>query len=138
MDKIIWDESFSVGNEILDNQHQNILRMINELIDNRQSNISSEKVTNILDDLMLYVRQHIDYEEVILEQLDYPEFSQHKSSHLLLQEQLAELMYGASEQVLSHGQYDDNIPKEVLEFLMCWWQKHILVEDMKYKSLFVG
>ena len=138
MDKIIWDESFSVGNETLDNQHQNILRMINELIDNQQSNISSEKVTNILDDLMLYVRQHIDYEEVILEQLDYPEYSQHKSSHLLLQEQLAELMYGASEQVLSHGKYDDNIPKEVLEFLMCWWQKHILVEDMKYKFLFVG
>ena len=138
MDKIIWDESFSVGNETLDNQHQNILRMINVLIDNQQSNISSEKVTNILDDLMLYVRQHIDYEEVILEQLDYPEYSQHKSSHLLLQEQLAELMYGASEQVLSHGKYDDNIPKEVLEFLMCWWQKHILVEDMKYKFLFVG
>lgn len=127
MDKITWSEEFSVGDASLDSQHLYIIDLINRIIDCQNRPSHSDLIISTLSEINNYSRYHLEYEEALLERLDYPEFNEHKALHFEYLEKTSDLSSKAQN-------FDKNVTDEILEFLKDWWLNHILVEDMKYKS----
>ena len=130
MRKISWHDSFSVGVTKLDEHHQHLAHLINQLYDCIPNSSESEKVVDILSALIEYARYHFSHEEGYMEAHDFPQFEQHRIEHIQFCEVVAETCYGATIGIIGLD--------ELHKYLTNWWTNHILYEDMLYKPFFVS
>ena len=129
MEKIIWNESFSVGIPLLDSQHMELIRMINKLIGAKDVRVNSEAISDTLLNMTNYAIFHFKTEEDYLREHGYPEFESHKKEHTGFRKQTLTFCTDTMA-------YKDSIPDEILTFLKDWLLHHILVSDMQYKEFF--
>ena len=125
--KIEWNESFSVGVRRLDEQHKQILAMINQLVEAAPVDVHSEIISELLGRLTAYARQHFETEEELLDLHGYPELAEQKAEHREYRFAVAGLCADAM-------RHEGSVPKDLLRFLKDWWEHHILESDMKYRS----
>lgn len=129
VNKFSWSANYSVGNEVLDRQHKQILDLcvqIREL--NPGDGAYSERLHDILNEMSVYAINHFKTEEALLGQVGYPYMVEQKQEHFDYQEGLTNLLMESMTGVPD---------KEKLRvFLEDWWIDHILLSDMKYKSYF--
>ena len=130
MEKIDWNPSFSVGVEVLDKQHKQIIDMINLLRSNFKVDVHSETVSELLTRLTNYASDHFATEEQLLEKYRYPELTVQKEAHKAYRMKVIAL----AENTLSHKA---SVPEELLQFLGDWWVNHILKTDMRYRPFFM-
>lgn len=123
---IEWNEGMSVGVEDLDNDHQVLIDLINQLAaaENRQDRINLEAV---LDELVDYTVFHFEKEEQYMEGADYPALASHKRTHAVLTEQVLAIRRRVVEGRQS------GLGDEVLDFLSRWLREHILQADALYR-----
>jgi hemerythrin len=131
MNKISWTDKFSVGYESLDNQHMKIIQLINTLIDHRDMPINSEVMEDIIGELLKYSSQHLEYEENLLQSLEYPEYQEHKKLHA----EYVETIAGYTIEAINTKVIKTPV---FLNFLKYWWAEHILKEDMKFKPFLIA
>ncbi|GBD88232.1 bacteriohemerythrin [bacterium BMS3Abin03] len=129
MEKIIWDESFSVGIQEIDEQHKELVRMINKLIGREDISVDSETISDILNEMTQYAGYHFQTEEQYMIEYDYPDYLSHKKQHTEFKKKTVAFC-------LDTMSYKETIPKEILTYLKTWLVHHILKVDMKYKSFF--
>ncbi len=127
MQKIIWDESFSVGVKDLDGQHEQIINVINLLITSPDRSVRSEAISEALNRLTRYSKAHFHSEEAFLAEHHYPDLQAQKDSHVIFIRQVTKLC-------LETMAYRTDVPGALLTFLRQWWIDHILNEDMKYRA----
>lgn len=127
MEKIYWDSSYNTGIRTLDDQHKQIVGLINLLLSKPDADVRSEVMSDALTRLTYYGRKHFEAEEQILEEHNYPELAQQKSEHKAYRIKIAQ----TCQETMLHK---DSAPKELLQFIRNWWSHHILESDMKYKS----
>lgn len=127
MDKLKWSDEWSVGNRLLDDQHREIIRIINLLIENRDEAVTSEIISDALNDLTQFASQHFKSEEKILADVSYPEYDQQKIQHRDFRLKLVQFCTATSEHVAG-------VPEALLQWLSSWWYKHIHEEDLLYKD----
>jgi hemerythrin len=73
----------------IDQQHQELVNMLNRLNDAVKNNESREDIYRIIDDVISYTRFHFATEERLMVQSGYPEIEWHKDKHKqLIQEAL--------------------------------------------------
>jgi hemerythrin len=125
MQKILWHDSFSVGVAKLDQHHQHLAHLINQLSDCIPCSNQTEKVVDILSALIEYAKYHFRHEEGYLKAHDYPQFEQHRIEHIQFCEVVAETCYGATIGIIGIN--------DLYNYLSLWWTNHILYEDMLYK-----
>ncbi|HJW73769.1 MAG TPA: bacteriohemerythrin [Geothrix sp.] len=126
MEKIIWNDSFSVGVAKLDGQHKRITEIINLLMDEPKDGFDSRTVEQILNQLTEYVHNHFETEEKILADLGFPDLHLQHEEHKEFRLELADLCMQAI-----HGYA--SIPANLNLYLREWWVDHILVKDMQYR-----
>lgn len=119
---VTWKDYYSVGDETLDTQHQQILDIINDLYDAMQQGVDYEAVARLLDRLVQYTVNHFHCEEECLLAHNYPELTQHKVLHDAMRQRTMGLREHAG---LVTG-------RDLLVFLKEWWCNHIQEEDKKY------
>ena len=129
MEKIIWNESFSVGIPLLDSQHMELIRIINKMIDAKDVKVGSETISEILLSMTNYAMFHFKTEEDFLREHGYPEFESHKKEHTGFRKQTLSFCMDTMDN-------KNTIPDEILAFLKDWLLHHILVSDMQYKEFF--
>lgn len=88
---IEWNSSLSVGVEELDNQHKELFRQINELIDACHKGKGPEAVGEVLTFLDSYVRLHFGTEENYMRKYDFPGFEEHRLQHQEFMANLSEV-----------------------------------------------
>lgn len=125
MKKIEFSEELSSGETVIDAQHKQLIKILNNLISDPQISIHSEFFSEILNDLMIYSQQHFDYEETLLEKYDYPHIEEHKKEHNEFLENLAEIIESVVED-------DYTAPKVLTHYLYAWVSKHLIESDQKY------
>jgi len=130
MDTIVWRDEYSVGVVSLDEQHKTIVQLINRLIEHCEENVNSEIISDIFNEMTKYIKQHLEYEESLLKENNYPDLIEHVASHTKYIEEIAQISY----RIMQH---DSKVPVELLLFLNTWWEEHILIEDQKYSSCLV-
>ena len=126
MEKITWDESFSVGVRVLDAQHKQIVIIVNTLIEMNEAKVDSEIISDTLTKMTKYASDHFEREEQYMLEYGYPEYSIQKSNTRNLRKTVDFCMETMAHKV--------TVPTEIFSYLKLWWMNHILQEDMKYKS----
>ena len=129
MEKIIWDESFSVGVRNLDAQHKQIVIMVNTLIEMSDTKVDSEIISDTLTKMTKYAIDHFEREEQYMLEYSYPEYSAQRKQH----QEFKIKTVGFCMETMAHKV---TVPTEIFTYLRSWWTNHILKEDMKYKKYF--
>lgn len=127
MSKLEWSDSYSVGVPRLDAQHKVLIRIINQLEEERRT---GGLIVAVFAELRRYVKEHFMDEEVMLEAAGYADLEEHKVGHRQFEEWLTsiEMVYN------SGGASAYYIAESVHEFLKDWLITHILAKDMAYKE----
>ncbi len=127
MSRLEWSESYSVGVARLDAQHKVLIRIINQLEDERRT---GGLIVSVFAELRRYVREHFRDEEMMMQAAGYDDLEAHKQGHRQFEEWLTsiEMVYN------SGGTSAYYIAESVHEFLKDWLITHILAKDMAYKE----
>lgn len=81
MYNVEFDESLVTGNEMIDEQHKELIGKIQDLL--RSCEKGSEKATAVkmLNYLATYTDYHFKEEEKLQEEIEYPGIKEHKEKH---------------------------------------------------------
>ena len=125
-----WKEKYSVRIKSIDDQHKELVRLINELNNAMLYEKGRSVIGKIIEGLVSYTVYHFDYEEKLMKQCNYPDFHNHKKFHTSLINTIKEFKkdFDSGEKELS---------KEVMEFLKSWLVEHIMGIDQKYSELMI-
>jgi hemerythrin len=128
---IQWNDTYSVQVAELDQQHQRLIALINELHEAMQQGKGKDALHNTLDGLVSYTVVHFRAEEKYFEKFGYPETRSHKLEHTMFEKQIADF-----KQDFTAGKLGVSI--SVLNFLRDWLMNHIKGTDKKYSQFFNG
>lgn len=124
MSFILWRSSFSVGNELIDNQHKMLIDIINRLYTGINKKDTQLKMQEIFNELVEYTKYHFNAEEELMMQNGYLHMTQHKKIH-------QEFVNKVNTLKLNNILTDDKLKMEVFKFLKSWLTDHIMSEDKK-------
>lgn len=124
-----WQDEFSVGIELIDEQHRWLVDVTNSLHQEMSlPTLNRALVGDILDGLMTYTVNHFIVEEELFTRHDYPQRVAHKAMH----DHLTKVVLG----ILTDFERGMEVQEAVLELLKNWLTHHILKEDRAYIPFF--
>jgi hemerythrin len=125
MNFIDWDESFSVGIDLIDKQHQKLFDTINNYHNEHSDTEES------LSKLLAYIDFHFSTEEDFFKKFDYEDTIEHTAQHLRYKDEINSLY------TKYHYRNDDEtIRAELEEFIRNWITHHIKIADKQYTKCF--
>jgi len=129
MDFFKWKDTYSVQNTLIDNQHKEIIRILNCL-----NNAFIEKKTDsvvevVINDLIEYTKIHFKTEEDIFKEIDYKFNEEHIEEHNLFITQVAEFK-------ARFKRNNSALTIQIMNFLRKWLISHILDSDQNYIDAF--
>jgi len=131
MSLIKWDESFSVGVKEIDQQHQKMVAILNEVYKMvSANNYSDSGIKEILKELTDYADYHFSTEEKYFWQFDYDKTASHIEVHNDYRKRVDEM----KEQYNSQPRHDILVDLSI--FLNGWWIWHINHSDKEYTQCF--
>jgi hemerythrin-like metal-binding protein len=125
---VAWDQSLSVGINVIDEHHRYLFDLTNDLFDVVKAKRGAREVARILKALDQYARVHFRAEERMMESHSYAALDQQLHQHEKFENKLK-------------GFYDElhrnplTTPFDVLIYLRDWLIQHIRVEDAKLSEL---
>jgi len=126
---IKWDDKYSVGISIIDDEHKEFIAMINKAVAIKENNSNPEEVREILYEMIKYALKHFATEETYMKKFNFPEFQLHRNEHL----DFADKTFANLNKVIMG---DFQIANEILEYLKQWLVNHIQETDRKYIECF--
>jgi hemerythrin len=125
-DSVVWDDSFSVGFEPIDNQHKELVKMTNDLFESCKQKAADADAAFLrtIKRAVDYARNHFSDEERYMLQADYPNLNEHRKQH---DDFMATVLKAMQEFKSEH-----TAPIEMARFLKQWLLNHIAVTDKKY------
>lgn len=129
---IQWSEAMSVGHDLIDEDHKNLVRMINRLFGAVMAEQPHAVVNRVLNDLVDYTVYHFKREEVLMERYAYPDAPAHCKAHRdligMVESCRAKFVSGEAVQLAD----------EIEEFLRDWLVRHILYVDKALADFLSG
>jgi hemerythrin len=122
---IEWKEDFSVGIKKIDEQHKKLVTQLNDLYEAMKAGRGKEALSDVLNELLQYTKEHFLTEESLMKLYNYPEYDAHKQKH----DKMAIHVVQLKEKVDS-GEISS--PRQITEFLKEWLAKHIMGTDKLY------
>lgn len=123
-----WKDSYSVGIDEIDKQHQRLFeigRKLSRLASDFDSS-SKDEVLGIIKELKDYTVYHFRYEELLMQKYNYSGFEDHKAEHDSFVEKLYE------DDLKSADQLSESMVLDMIDFIFIWITGHILQTDRKY------
>jgi hemerythrin-like metal-binding protein len=120
-----WQNDYSVGVKELDEQHQNLLSIINTLLKEQQDELNADKLSSAISTLIHYAYVHFATEERYLLQAHFPDLKQHILEHVSFIMKTLELSLKVKEDTKEQR-------IELLRYLKAWYSLHVLGIDRQY------
>lgn len=76
-----WTEKMAVGHHVIDQQHRELFRRFDDLIEACRQACGKERIVELLGFLDAYVVTHFREEEGMMERCAYPGAEEHKAQH---------------------------------------------------------
>jgi hemerythrin len=129
MNKMKWDESLSIGVELIDEQHKKWIERLGDVQSAIEDHRGMPHVANALDFLVDYTRFHFSTEEKYMSGTGYSELENHRAKHDELKDTLDDLIrdfrdYGVTEK----------LSRAIGTFLDNWLRDHIQVVDQAFAA----
>lgn len=123
-----WDESLSVGIDVIDEHHRYLFDLINDLYDVVINKLGAREVARLVKALDAYAKVHFRSEELMMTHYGYEGITRQKHQHHAFEAKICEFYEELHANPLV-AQFD------VLSYLRDWLVKHILIEDIQLRSL---
>jgi len=136
MPLITWDDSIALNISEIDNQHKQLVNIINEMFDALKDARGNEVIDDILKRLVDYTNYHFMTEERYFDQFRYSESEHHKEEHRYLVEQVNEFKKAYDRGEIKRDGSDSILSVDLWSLLKNWLINHIQVSDKKYAPLF--
>ena len=127
MSKLQWQDSLSVGIELIDRQHKQWIEHFNQAADAVAAHRGAMHITKTLGFLVEYTETHFSTEERHMAASNYAGLDAHKAKHDELRRILADLVQDFEEEGTNH-----KLAEAVDAFLGNWLVKHIQDVDKKF------
>lgn len=122
-----WSQDYSVNIKTIDDQHRELVNILNRLFVAVSKREGDKAIAGILDALVSYTQTHFALEERLMRQAKYKDLEPHMEEHRKLLEQLDQLCK-------KHLVEEKAIYFEMLSFLKTWLKEHIQGVDTKYSA----
>ncbi len=122
-----WLPDYSVNIKAIDEQHRELVNILNRLFVAVSRREGDKVIAGILDALMNYTQTHFALEERLMRQAKYKDIEPHIEEHRKLMAQLDQLCK-------KHLLEEKPIYFEMLSFLKTWLKEHIQGVDTKYSA----
>ncbi|WP_310494705.1 bacteriohemerythrin [Dechloromonas sp.] len=120
-----WDDNFNTGLPTVDEQHRNLVRLLNLLAGHVAFKSHELTLDRLFDELAEYAVYHFESEEAIWREylLDDPGEAAHRKTHVAFVQEVARMRQGLASRPLME------VAEETLGFLARWLASHILETD---------
>ena len=124
---VTWNTRYNTGIQLIDEQHQELFRIVDRLRRQVQDGAERGGVEALLEELVACSERHFATEETIMGQFGYPDLAQHVSEHATMLTSLHELRdkFQENQQVLA---------LMVPTFMEGWLKHHISDGDFGFVS----
>lgn len=125
MSNFNWRREFSIGIREMDDQHVELISIINSIHTLLGEGQGRERLGELLDKLIKYADNHFADEERLMKKHGYPDYEEHRGKHAAMKGKVVSLMqeYSGGKEAMTYS---------VLDFLQGWLTKHIMETDRKY------
>jgi hemerythrin len=130
VEKIEWSNELSVQVAEIDDQHKNLITMINELLDAKNKGKEENIISALISKLVDYIDYHFGTEETYMTRFNYSELTSHRNEHRDFIKQVLKFRRDHTEEKVS-------LSEDVLQFLADWFTNHIQGTDKGYSQCFV-
>lgn len=127
VEKQPWKEDFSIGNENVDRDHKEILKIAHSLINLIENGKDNNQFAIILTKMHEYAFRHFQKEENYLRSMEYPNLEAHQKLH-------RDYIYRISKYNMDLISDNPPNPKEVFDYVVDWWENHIQQTDKNYEE----
>lgn len=119
-----WNETLDIGVKDMNNEHKNLLELMNELYDHFNAKASYKVQKGILDKLKDATVEHFEHEEKYMHKIGWDQLPQHQYIHKNLLE-----TFGRHYQKFTESR---TLSDDFFHFLKFWLSAHIQGIDKKY------
>ncbi|EKE03689.1 MAG: hypothetical protein ACD_20C00168G0006 [uncultured bacterium] len=88
-----WSEEMETGIPEIDEQHEKIVKGVNDLYEATKENKSREEIVKLVENLDFYTTIHFDTEEKYMKIYDYNRYNEHKKAHEFFKNTYEEIRY---------------------------------------------
>ena len=120
-----WKSDYSVNISSIDQQHKELLALLNQMYDGLTTQTESGMLKTVLSDLLQHTDNHFKTEERLMLKYRYAGYEAHKMEHQKLIIRVQDLQ---KEVVVGKA----TASVEVLKSFADWLDHHILSEDKQY------
>ena len=120
MPGIVWDESFSVGIELIDEQHKMLIERTNAIAETVEMKRGLEKIMQTLSFMIEYTEFHFSEEEKVMIANDYHKLAEHQKLHEDFKKRLNLMVQDFEEEGATSG-----LSEEITAYLTSWLANHI-------------
>lgn len=120
-----WRKEFSIGVKEMDNQHMELVNIINGIHKVLNEGQGMERLGDMLDRLLKYTDNHFAAEEKLMKKHRCPAYEEHRGKHAAMRKKVLSLIkdFRGGKEAMTYS---------VLNFLQGWLTKHIMETDRKY------
>ncbi len=126
---IKWDDKYSVGISMIDEEHKKFIDIINKAAYVQQYDDSPRAISEMLVEITAYALTHFKTEETYMINFKYYDYKSHKDEH----NNFSKIISNYCKKLIG-GEF--KIIDEILEHLKQWLVNHIQVTDKKYVVCF--
>ncbi|MDL2295055.1 hemerythrin family protein [Ruminococcaceae bacterium OttesenSCG-928-D13] len=124
----MWNDAYKIGIDQIDQQHKQLIGALDDLLKcaNASDAVGGERCRHTMGFLKDYAVNHFAAEEMLQQEIGFPEAREHWEMHQTFRTSLHEMELG-----LIRADYSPEKVREVTDMLTRWWLFHILKEDKK-------
>ena len=127
---MIWNSSYSVKVQKIDDQHHVLFDLLNDLHATMMKGVAQKLTGLLLHKLADYTHTHFTAEEAMMAAANYPELAGHKLKH-------RDLVKQVEDYILLYDKGEITLNIKLLNFLRDWLTNHIQKVDMAYSACLI-
>ncbi|MBM0636653.1 bacteriohemerythrin [Campylobacter sp. VicNov18] len=121
-----WDNSCSVHNAKIDNQHKKLFELAAKVEIASDRSVSKNEIKKLLTEFFNYMKNHFHDEEKYMQLINYPNLEEHRQIH----KEIIQTMINLIKDVKS----TNDLKEKLYIIVKKWLLEHILYEDMKVEK----
>lgn len=122
-----WSTQYSIGNDLIDTEHQELFRLVNAFHDLWQEKRDPQTIAVLLNQLVAYAEMHFRHEEGIMFDAGFPRLAEHQRVHETMVETIFKLRQ-------SFEQHHDHLEMNTMKFIKTWLLEHIIQNDYLFRD----
>jgi hemerythrin-like metal-binding protein len=119
---IDWSDDMCVGEPMIDDQHKNLVNLINDIDDATRRYVSHAEVSEYMQRFFKYMMDHMQEEESLMDQSTYKQYFTHVQEHIEFSQKTMDFY----KKFIDDQKVDI---QELLNYLVSWFINHTTVMD---------